>query len=550
MQAAADLILENAKIYTVDPGNPWAEAVAVRNGKIIHVGPVDGANALRDAHTKIIDAKGRMVLPGLGDVHNHHTRGGQLDLFELSFPASTSFDQIIALVAERARRLGADEWITGGIWSSELIPRLRTSEARAALDQASGGRPVMLRDDSMHNRWINSGAIALMGLTAATPDPELGHIERDPGTGAPIGLLLEKASALAERAALASIADPIARETASTKRAVEILNGYGVTAYQDANTTLSMLQALAGLDRRGELNAWCVGSLPVYDTLTGTEYFGEALIARCEQYRTPHVRPDFLKLFMDGVPMTRTAAMLDAYLPDEHGHAVVCHSFLRLPDVVHWLVRAETLGKGVKVHCAGDAAVRDILDAVEIVRRVRGPGPTHHIAHASFIDPADIPRFVELNVVADLCPAIWFPCGITAANAAVMGASRAGRYWPNRDLHETGALLAAGSDWPVVGLPDPWFGLEGMVTRRNPKGLHPGALWPEQALDLETALEVYTRNPARAMGLGHVTGSIEVGKSADLIVLERNLFEVEPDRISKTRVLATLFEGRLVHGEF
>lgn len=546
---AADLIIENAKVYTVDRENPWAEEIAVRKGKIIRVGQAGSARDLHGAETKVIDLKGRIALPGLGDVHNHHMRGGQLDLFELSFAASTTFDQILALVRERAAKLAPEEWICGGIWSSELIPRLRTHEARAALDAASCGRPVMLRDDSLHNRWVNSRAMELMGLTAATPDPELGHIQRDPSTGAPVGLLLEKASALAERAALAGVADPLARETASTKRAVEILNGYGVTAYQDANTTLSMLQALAGLDRRGELNAWCVGSLPVFDTLTGTEFFGEALIARCEEFRTPHVRPDFLKLFMDGVPMTRTAAMLDAYLPDEHRRVTVCHSFLRLPEVVHWLVRAETLGKGVKIHCAGDAAVRDILDAVEIVRRMRGPGPIHHIAHASFIDPADIPRFAELNVVADLCPAIWFPCAITVANALVMDPDRAARYWPNHDLQAAGALLAAGSDWPVVGLPDPWFGLEGMVTRKNPKGLQPGALWPEQALDLKTALEIYTRNPARAMGLGHITGSIEVGKSADMIVIERNLFEVEPDQISKTRVLATFFEGRIVHGE-
>jgi len=548
MQAPADLILENARAYTVDRRNPWAEEIALRKGKIIHVGAAGSTRNLRGAATKGVDLKGRMVLPGLGDVHNHHMRGGQLDLFELSFPANATFDQILGLVHERAAKVAPDEWICGGIWSSELIPRLRRHEARAALDDASSGRPVMLRDDSLHNRWVNTRAIELMGLTLSTPDPELGHIERD-AAGAPVGLLLEKASALAERAALASIADPLARETASTKRAIEILNGYGVTAYQDANTTLSMLQALAGLDRRGELNAWCVGSLPVFDTLTGTEFFGEALIARCEEYRTPHVRPDFLKLFMDGVPMTRTAAMLEAYLPDEHGRATVCRSFLRLPDVVHWLIRAETLGKGIKVHCAGDAAVRDILDAVEIVRKMRGPGPIHHIAHASFIDPADIPRFAELNVVADLCPAIWFPCAITLANAAVIDAGRANRYWPNRDLHATGALIAAGSDWPVVGLPDPWFGLEGMVTRRNPKGLQPGTLWPEQALELPTALEIYTYNPARAMGIGHLTGSIEVGKSADMIVIERNLFEVEPNQLSKTRVLATFFEGRLVHGE-
>jgi predicted amidohydrolase YtcJ len=546
---AADLIFENGKIYTVDRRMPWAEAVAIRNGKIVFVGTTAGAREWQGPQTGIVDLKSRMMMPGLGDVHNHHTRGGQLDLFELGFRASLSFDDILALVKQRAIDTPAGEWICGGIWSSELIGRLRTREAKEALDAASLGHPVMLRDDSLHNRWVNSKALELMGVTVDTPDPELGHIVREPSTGALVGLLLEKASALAEQAAIKSVNDPLQRDIASTQRAVEILNSYGVTAYQDANTTLPMLQALNALDRRGELNAWCVGSLPVFNTLTGTEVFGEALIARREDYRTAHVRPDFIKLFMDGVPMTRTAAMLDAYKPDEQGRAVVCRSFLRIPDVVHWIVRAETLGLGVKVHCAGDAAVRDILDAVEIVRRLRGPGRTHHIAHASFVDPVDIPRFRELNVVADLCPAIWFPCAITVANSAVIDEARAARYWPNLDLHASGALIAAGSDWPVIGLPDPWFGLEGMVTRRHPRGEYPGALWPEQALDLETAIEIYTCNPARAMGLGHITGTIEAGKSADLIVLERNLFEIEPDCLSDTRVMSTYFEGRLVHGE-
>lgn len=545
----ADQIFTNGKIYTVDANRCWVDVVAVKNGNIVYAGSAEAAQDLQGPHTVVTDLQGRMMMPGLGDVHNHHTRGGQLDLFELSFQANEGFDRILALVESRVCKTPPGEWICGGIWGSDLIPRLRMSEARTALDAVSYGRPVMLRDDSLHNRWVNSTALELMEVGATTPDPPLGHIVRDQTTGAPVGLLLEKASALAEQAVLRSIKDPLSRDLASTRRAVEILNGYGVTAYQDANTTLNMLKVLTALDRQGKLNAWCVASLPVFDTLGGTECFGETLIAQRESYRTAHVRPDFIKLFMDGVPMTRTAAMLDAYKPDENGRAVVCRSFLRLPEVVQWIVRAEALGLGVKVHCAGDAAVHDILDAVEIVRRLRGSGPMHHIAHASFIDPFDIPRFRELNVVADLCPAIWFPCAITMANRAVIDERRSDRYWPNRDLHSTGALMAAGSDWPVVGLPDPWFGLEGMVTRQNPSGDYDGALWPEQALDLATVIEIYTRNPAMAMGLGHRTGSIEAGKSADLIVLDQHLFEVEPSRLSKTRVVATYFEGRLVHGE-
>jgi predicted amidohydrolase YtcJ len=543
----ADLIFHGGRIYTVDAKRSWSQAVAVRDGKIVAIGSDADLLKWRGDATETHDLAGRMMMPGLVDVHNHHTRGGEMDLYDVTFQAYHSFDEILSLVKARAEKLPAGEWICGGIWSSELIGRLRQMEAKAALDAVSPDNPVMLRDDSMHNRWVNTRALKIMGVTADTPDPTDGEIIREPGTGRPVGLLFEKASALAERAVARGVNDSASRDIASTRRAVEILNSYGVTAYQDANTTLPMLKALSALDRDNALNAWCVASLPAFDTLSGTDLYGDELIARRDEFRSLHVRPDFVKLFMDGVPMTRTAAMLAPYLPDEQRQAVLCRSFIAIPELVRWIAKTEKLGLAIKIHCAGDAAVRDTLDAIEIVRDFHGPGPAHHIAHAGFIDPEDIPRFRKLDVVADLCPAIWVPSPIISAIQAVTPEDRGSRYWPNRDLHEAGALMAAGSDWPVVGLPDPWFGLEGMVTRRNPKGSYPGALWPEQALDLATVIEIYTLNPARAMGLGALAGSIEVGKSADLIVLDRNLFECAPDDLADTRVLSTYFEGRLVY---
>ncbi len=252
-----------------------------------------------------------MVMPGLIDVHNHHTRGGQLDLFEVSFPASLSFDQILQARQGACQQDCARRVDQRGYLEQRVGGRLAQLSAKAELDAASLGRPVMLRDDSLHNRWVNSKALELIGITNETPNPADGEIVRDGATGEAVGLLVEKASSLAEKVVFASIKDPMARDMASTRRAVEILNSYGVTAYQDANTTLPMLKALNALDKKGQLNAWCVASLPVFDTLTGTEFYGEALIARSKRYRTDHVRPDFIKLFMDGVPMTRTAAMLD-----------------------------------------------------------------------------------------------------------------------------------------------------------------------------------------------------------------------------------------------
>jgi len=310
---------------------------------------------------------------------------------------------------------------------------------------------------------------------------------------------------------------------------------------------LPHLQTLSTLDARGEMTAWCVASMPAHQPLYGADYFGDALIAMREDYRSAHVRPDFVKIFMDGVPTTRTASMIDPYTPDPlYGCCFRGEALVSIPELARWIAKCEKLGLSTKIHCAGDGAVRDTLDAIDVVRSFNGPGRLHHIAHAGFIDPNDIARFKSLDVVADLSPIIWYPSPIIEAIQATIPEKRSSRYWPNRDLLEAGALMAAGSDWPVVSNPDPWLGIEGMVTRRNPKGGFPGALWPEQALDLATVVDIYTTNPARAMGLGDLTGSIETGKSADLIVIDRNLFETPSEDLADTKVLSTYFEGKLV----
>ncbi|MBR0935273.1 amidohydrolase [Bradyrhizobium jicamae] len=545
-------IFHNGDVFTADAAAGRAQAIAVAGGKFVAVGGDLDVKGLAGPGTELVDLRGRMLLPGIVDVHNHHLRGGQSDLYELKLLPTMSLDAVIEAVRARCAATNPGEWVFGGIWGSHLVEAIGRAGALAALDAVSAAHPVMLRDDSQHNRWVNSCALKLIGITADTPNPPDGEILRDAGTGAAAGLLLERASGLAEQAVERSIPDLAARNKASCRRAVEILNGFGVTAFQDATTVLPFLEALAALDRAGELNGWCVTSLPGQRTLSGADFVGDALIARRETYRTRHVRPDFIKLFMDGVPTTRTAAMLTPYRATRLQGCCFCGDpLISIPALVRWIAKAEQYGMRVKVHCTGDAAVRDTLDAVDVVRSFNGPddgaGPVHQIAHAGFVDPADIPRFRALNVAADLSPIIWYPGPIQQAIRAAMPDERADCYWPLRDLHEAGALLAAGSDWPVVANPDPWLGIEGMITRRNPKGGYDGALWPEQALDLETVLRIYTINAARAMGLSALTGSIEAGKSADFIVVDRDLFATAPERLSQSKVLSTWFEGRCVH---
>lgn len=548
MNDRSDYLIRNAAVCTMDPRQPWAEAFAVRDGRLAAVGSVAQARAAVPG-AREIDLRGRMVMPGLIDVHNHFVWAGRAELYEAGFPPILPLAQVLDLVRAAAAKKAPGEWIVGGIWGSRLLPEL-TPAARRALDAAAGGRPVMLRDDSHHNRWVSSAALALAGIDAATPNPPGGEIVRDPATGEATGLLKEGASALAEAAVARALATDPQLDIAAAVHAVQRLNAYGITAMQEALTTRAVLHAVKGLEDQGRLSAWVVGSLPVVEAPLAPGEAGEEILAMRDTFRSRHFRPDAGKIFLDGVPTSRTAAMLEPYLEDAvYGCCWRGGTALSVPQLARVLADCERRGIAVKIHCTGDAAVRTALDAIDVLRSFNGPGLMHQIAHASFVDPAEVPRFAALNVLADLSPIIWFPCVIVEAIRQSVPARRVDRLWPTRDLLDSGALIAAGSDWPVVPNPDPWLGLQGLVTRRDPSGQFPGALWPEQALPLDAALAAYTINPARALRIDDVTGSLETGKSADFVVLDRHLFETPAEQLAQTQVLATCFEGRVVHGE-
>ena len=546
--ARADIILTNGRIYTVDPEKPWAEAVAIAGGRILAVGDAAKIATLKGEHTETIDLGGRMAMPGFADVHNHILMGGQADLFETQLAAGASVDDICAHVRRQAEAASPGQWIVANQWGADMITALNTEASLARLDAASLGHPALLRDETVHNRWVNSEAMRLSGISDNQPDPPAGAFGRDPATGRLTGLLIELAAGIVERVAADHFTEALGE--AAVARAVELVNSYGVTDFQDAAPVLPILTALANLDRKEKLTAWAVTSLPLIEPSFMFGLSGDALLALRDQYRTAHVKPNYTKIFLDGVPGAQTAAFHDAYLPDgAHPHGHRGETLVTYPDLVKYIDKSEKLGMGLKIHCTGDYAVTEMLDAVEAVRHFNGPAKVlHHIAHASYMRPEDVKRFAELSVVADLCPMIWYPTTFLEGHKAVMGEERATRFWPIADLDKSGALLAGGSDWPVIPVPDPWHGIEGMVTRQNPSGAFPGvSLWPEQAIDLSTAIRIYTLNSAIAMGIADQTGSITPGKSADIIVLDQNVFEIPADRIADTKVLTTYFEGRVVY---
>ncbi|KNC17839.1 amidohydrolase [Arthrobacter sp. RIT-PI-e] len=544
----ADIIVTNAVVRTMDPHRPRATAFAIGGGRVLRGGSDEDVRDLAGEGTEVVDLAGAAVIPGLVDVHNHHLMAGEADLYQLGFSPTAGFDEVIEAVRDYSAGLAADAWVIGEAFGSVLIEDFSHVSARYRLDEAAGGRPVALTDDSHHNRFASTRALELAGITADTPDPDKGHIVRDPDTGEPTGLLLESATISLTEAVDAGLQRTPERYREASRRALEILHSFGITAFQDAAATVEIMGALRELDEAGELHAWVSSCMLSSGFLFANTPFGEELVVRGEEFRTEHHRPDFVKVALDGVPPTYTGAFLTPYLDSaEHGHGHCGVTTMDPQELRAWLLWTAERGLGAKIHCTGDASVRVALDAIDAVRSAGHTEQRYHIAHGQFVHPQDRARFSSLDVAADISPYLWFPGVIPDAIAAVRPAEQAAQLQPNRDLLDLGVLVAGGSDWPVSVSPNPWEGIQGLVTRADPLGRAPGTLWIEQAVSLEEALEIFTINGARAMGLDDVTGSLTVGKSADFAVLSMDPFTVPADRIVDTYATETWFAGRRVH---
>jgi predicted amidohydrolase YtcJ len=546
--APPDEIFVNGAVYTEDTTRPWAEAIAVGAGKYLAVGTDVEIRALADAGTRITDLHGRMMMPGLIDDHVHAVDGAMGELYDCLFDAASTPAQVHAALARCVAKTAAGAWISGGYWATDFFKNSHIASPRRWLDEVSGDRPVLLRDDTGHNAWVNSAALKAAGIDAHTKDPTGGHFERE-ADGMPDGVAFEAAA----EAVQAAIKERSAEEhQRAVLEAQSIAHRLGIIGIKEADASEPAIAAYQAVDHRGGLTlyvATCISTLAGQDRPDKPLDF--AAIDRIHsRYASSLVDTAFVKIYLDGVPTpARTAAMLEPYLPDAQGKVTSGELHLN-PDVLAAdLVELDRRGYTVKMHAAGDRAIRTGLDAIAAARRANPAGGLRHeLAHAEFISPQDLGRFHTLNAVAEFSPVIWYPSPIIATVAEALGA-RSQHMFPIRALLESGAPLAAGSDWPsVVPSMDPWAGIETMVTRRAPKSRSGDALWPEQAITLAQALGIYTQSGAAALRRGADTGSIVAGKYADFIVLDRNLFKVAPTMISGTKVLLTVFHGRVVYG--
>lgn len=544
---AADSIWTNGLVYSMDASRRIASAIAVRDGRVVHVGSDAEVNVLSDAKTKRHDLRGRFVMPGLIDTHTHGLWGACRDLFECYVGYTASIADLLAAVAVRVHEVPAGEWITGGPWRLEQL-RDYAESPRSLLDKVAPDHPVALKDTSQHNLWLNSKALEICGIDHASADVEGGHIERDPQTQQPLGVLSENAGSLVQP----HLAPSPVRLSQAVRHMVTYFNSLGIVGFKEPMAYEADLVAYCNADAEGTLHLHVAAHLSRTSPFAPGRTPLETMRAWRETYRSRHVATGYAKLFLDGVAPSRTAAFLEAYLPapgyDPAGHDPEAMLLLKPDDLNNEVIELDRQGFVVKMHAVGDRAVRAGLDAIEAARRANGDsGLRHEIAHVPFIHASDLPRFAALGAVAEVSPKLWFPNPVTSSQYAVLGRERTNRCHPIRSLLDAGAEVIYGSDWPASA-PDanPWIGLAGMMTRKNPFGAFPDAIGEDQAISLERALPLFTTNAARALGLGDITGSIEVGKSADFIVLDRSLFEMSPEQIAATQVAMTVFEGNVV----
>jgi len=543
---SADLVFLNGAVYTVDAARRWASAVAVSDGEIAAVGGDADVRRFGGGGTEIVDLGGRLLVPGFQDAHAHPPGSG-LDMLRCNLTEAYSVPEYERIVKDYASAHPDDDWIVGSGWSMDVFPG--GNPPKDALDRVVPDRPVRLWSRDGHSVWVNTRALQIAGVTVDTPDPADGWIVRNEA-GEPAGALHEGACDLVDD----HVPEEAAEDWLAGLRAAQTyLHSLGVTAWQDAivGANYPTLEPYLSFARAGELTARVVGAL-WWDRHRGLEQI-EDLLEQRERGREGRFRATSVKIMQDGVIENFTAAVLDPYL-DADGRPTENRgkSFVDPEELKAAVTRLDAEGFQVHVHAIGERAVREALDAFEAARSANGPNDhRHHIAHIQVIHPDDVPRFRELDVTANAQP-LWavHEGQMDHLTIPFLGPERSGWQYPFGSLVRSGARVAMGSDWSVSS-PNPLWEMHVAVNRTSPPGYEYGEgdaepFLPEERLDLPTAIAGFTINSAYVNHLDRETGSIEVGKRADLVVLDRNPFAYPPGRIAEAKVVRTLVDGERV----
>ncbi len=535
----ADTIYTNARVYTVNPAQPWAEAVAIDDGALIAVGSAKDASKFAGKDTRIVDLKGKMILPGFFDSHIHLENfyvTSKIAHKLFAIPPSKNTKEIAAAIRGFAKKFPHLKLIFGVNLTEELFPG--SSPTRQFLDEIVPDRPVILITAAGHEALMNSTALKMVGITDATPDPLNGIIVRDKN-GVATGFLKEAAQGQYAMPHLPVVT--LKQHVEGMAELMPQLNGMGLTSIKHIHGQEIEARALKEIEKQGKLTlrvaiAWTYKS-PLNPQPVEEQ---NAAIAGRMQWASDLIDPNYVKMNIDGIP-TATGAMLEPYVGSKNRGL----TFFDANSLAEEIIRFDPEMSGLVFHTVGDRGARQVLDALEIAKKKLGGlrGRTQ-LAHAIFIDQADIRRLRDADVTAEFSPVMWFEGGMNTIVWPMVGPERAARQLPMRDVADAGGRVVLGSDGPIF-MQTPLASFETAVTRLPPDG---GAKSPSagQALTLAEAIAARTINAAYLNNSEDKVGSIEVGKLADLVIIDRDLFAIPITEVSEANVLVTVFGGEEV----
>lgn len=534
----ADTIVVHARVYTVNPQQPWAEALAIRGGTIVAVGTDQQIDAYRGRSTKVIDAKGHMVLPGFEDTHIHFI-AGSARLRQLSLDDAKTVADFQKMLKDYATMHPDYQWIQGMGWYYDIFGKSGLPDKKV-VDAVVSDRPVFLRAYDGHSSLANSKALQMAGITRNTPNPPNGIIVHDPATGEPTGVLKESAGNLVQ-----NLIPKLTHEEQVDllAKAIHYANSLGLTRVISCGGDEEQIGLYSEIRQRGELTLRFY--MAPFVTPPGvTADLITMLKHNREKYHDEWIDAGAVKFLLDGVIEAHTAAMLEPYANDPSRGQL----YFTPEKYKEGVMQLDRLGYQIFTHAIGDRAIRLALDAYEEANKENGHTDARDkIEHIEDPSAQDIPRFGKLGVIASMQPLHATPNhDILEVWAVNVGAERAQRAWPWHDILAGGAHMSFGSDWPVVTL-NPWPGVEILLTRETPEGTPPGGWHPHERLTLPQAIKGYTLEGAFAAKRDKTEGSLEVGKLADLIVISQDLFKVAPNQIGNTKVMITMVGGKVVY---